>query len=53
VKYLKNTHISNVGINKDLTPQERDGGVKEEHGYAARRKGKKLVTCGQRSAVSK
>jgi hypothetical protein len=42
MKYLKNTHMRNVGINKDLSPQEGDGGVKEEQGYAARGNGQKL-----------
>jgi hypothetical protein len=42
VKYLKKTHMRNVGINKDLTPQEKDGGVKEEQEYEARGKGKKF-----------
>ncbi len=41
MKYPKNTHMSNVGINKDLTPKEGDGGVKEEQGYTAREKGQK------------
>jgi hypothetical protein len=33
MKYLKNTLMRNVGINKDQTQQEGDGGVKEEEVY--------------------
>jgi hypothetical protein len=38
VKYLKNTNMSNVGINKDQTPQEGDGGIKEEEVYMLQEK---------------
>ncbi len=42
MKYLKNTQMSNAGINKDLTPQEGDGGVKEKQVYAVRGRGQRL-----------
>ncbi len=37
MKYLKNTHMSNAGINKDLTPQEGETSI------CGKRKGPKTL----------